>query len=376
LINDLMFMALTEGIVMDPVEQELNMPGMGEVIARMEVTVTGARFELRGDDGGRVRVTVLGTGDPEIVTKDFEGDVMTGPDPVVAPPKPPAPLPVSLTALAEPYFELRDDRTVSMGLDLRRSELVELGVDPDFGVPEDVDAEAWASVLQLASVMFVVMGDALFAGLIESVSSVGMDLGEDVGTVLADLGVDHGPADVQVSSGVLSFGLPARVETEGRAMPVPVAGKRFGVSVARSGVDRVTADLLQRVVGGVPLPFELELDLADQRISGRIRQPRLISEHYPDMRGAVRTEVGVRLVRGRLELGVSAAWLELPSFVPGFLNSFNRRLGGLLSFAPLRFRLPSTIELPIVPGSDERLPVRVDDLRISAEGVGVVLALA
>jgi len=90
----------------------------------------------------------------------------------------------------------------------------------------------------------------------------------------------------------------------------------------------------------------------------------------------VRTEVGVRLVRGRLEIAVSAAWVELPSIVPRFVNSISRRLGGLIAMAPLRFRFPATLQVPLVPGSDDTVGVRVDDLRVTTEGVGVVIALA
>ncbi len=376
LLNDLVFFGLGEGVALDAVEQQVNLPGMGEVTMRLALAITGVRFDLRGDDGGRARVTVLGVGDVGVISKDYEGDVMVSPAGFAASPSPPAPLPVALTALAEPFLELRDDRTVSVGLDLRHAELVELGVDLDAGVPEGVDAQAWAGILQMTATMFAMMGDTLFAGLADSISSVGMDLGEDIGTLLADLGVDHGPADAQVSSGVLSFGLPAQVEVEGRAMPVPVAGKRLGVSVARSGVDRIAADLLERAIGGMPMPFELEIDLGEQQIGSRLRQPRIISDRFPDLRSTVRTEVGVRLVRGRLEIAVSAAWVELPSFVPRFVNTVSRRLGGLLAMAPLRFRFPATMELPIVPGSDEAVAVRVDDLRVSADGVGVVVAMA
>ena len=373
LLNDLVFFGLGEGVSLDPVEQQLTLPSLGEVTMRLSLVITGVRFELRGDDGGRARVTVSGQGVIGVITKDFEGDVFEGAPEI---PAPPAPLPIALTALAEPFLELRDDRSVSAGLDLRNALLLQLGVDLEAGVPEGVDATAWAGILQMTATMFSMMGDRLFDDLGDAIGSVGMDLGEDIGTLLADLGVDHGPADTQVSSGVLSFGLPAQVEVEGRAMPVPVAGKRLGVSVARSGVNRIAADLFERAIGGLPLPFELDIDLGEQQVAGKLRQARIISDRFPDIRSAVRTEVGLRLVRGRLEIAVSAAWIELPSMVPKFVNSLSRRLGGLLSMAPLRFRFPATMELPIVPGTDDTVSVRVDDLRVSSEGVGVVVALA
>ena len=73
---------------------------------------------------------------------------------------------------------------------------------------------------------------------------------------------------------------------------------------------------------------------------------------------------------------MSALWLLMPSIVPSFINSVNRRLGGLWSMAPLKFRFPATLQVPLVPGSDDTMGVRVDDLRVSPDGVGVALALA
>jgi hypothetical protein len=47
----------------------------------------------------------------------------------------------------------------------------------------------------------------------------------------------------------------------------------------------------------------------------------------------------------------------------------------LASLAPLRFRFPATFDVPLVPGSDDTVRVRVDDLRVTGEGAGVVLGL-
>ncbi|MGI9577956.1 MAG: hypothetical protein ACR2OH_07145 [Microthrixaceae bacterium] len=374
LLNDLAMIGLGDGFSMAPVEQEINLPAMGEVRLRLALTVTGVRFDLRSDDGGRARVTVLGSGDVSVKGSDYEGDTIG--EGALGMPEPPAPLPVELTALADPYFEFREDHTLSVGLDLNESELVSLDVDQAAELPDGVEPEAWAGVLQMTSMMFNMMGHELFAGLGDAVGSVGLDLGDDVGMVLADLGVDRGVADTSVGSGVLSIGLPATEQTVGRALPVPVAGRRLGVSLARSGVDQLADQLLSRVVGGMPLPFEVELDLGERRIGGGIRQPRIISERFPDLRSTMRTEVAVRLARGRLELAVKAAWLEWPSIVPSFVNAFNRRLGGLASIAPLQFKFPATVQVPLVPGSDDTLGVRVDDLRVSPDGVGLALALS
>ena len=373
LLNDLVGFAMGDGVALDPLAQQIALPALGEVELRLALTITGGRFDLRADDRGRARVVITADGDVSVRSTDYEGDSMdSGP---LGFPAPPAPIPVRVEALVDPYLELRDDHTISVGLDLVRAELVSLGVDRDAPVPDDVDPTVWTGVTQMTDMMFGSMGDGLFASLGEHVGAVGMDLGPDIGMVLGDLGVAHGRADARVSSGLLSFGLRARDEVQGRAEPVPVAGKGLGVSLARSGVDHLTTKLLERAVGGLPLPFELEVDLGEQQVGGTLRQTRLLSDRFPDLRGAVRTEVRPRLVRGRLELTVQAAWMELPSFVPSFVNDLSRRVGGLLSLAPLRFRFPSTVPVPIIPGSTDTLPVRVDDLRVTVDGAGAVLVL-
>ena len=373
LLNDLVLFAVGEGVELAPLEQHINLPAMGEVQLRLALTITGGSFELRGDDGGRARVVITADGDVSVRSIDYEGDVLESAP--MAMPAPPAPIPVRVEALVEPYLELRDDHTVSVGLDLSRAELVSLTVDASAPVPAGVDPMVWTGITQMTGMMFGTMGDGLFASLGEHVGSVGMDLGPDIGILLHDLGVDHGRADARVSSGVLTFGLRAHDGVVGRAVPVPISGKRLGVGLASSGVDRLAHQLLERAIGDLPLPFELEVDLGEQQVGGTLRQTRLLSERFPDLRGAVRTEVRPRLVRGRLELTVQAAWVELPSFLPSVFNDISRRVGGLLALAPLRFRFPATVAVPIVPGSDDTLPVRVDDLRVTAEGAGIALAL-
>jgi hypothetical protein len=288
---------------------------------------------------------------------------------------PPAPIPVRVEALVDPVVDLRDDHTLSVGLDLGAAELVALTVDTGVPAPDGVDPATWMGITQMTQMLFGSMGDGLFAALGEHVGTVGMDLGSDIGLVLGDLGVAHGRAETRVGSGLLSFALDAHESVEGRAEPVPVAGRAIGVALARSGVNRLAQALLERAAGGLALPFELEVDLGEQRIGGTLRQTRLLSERIPDLRTALRTEIRPRLVRGRLELTVQAAWLELPPLVPSVVNDLSRRLGGLASLAPLRLRFPATFDVPLVPGSDATVPVRVDDLRVGADGAAVVLVL-
>jgi hypothetical protein len=373
LLNDVVALAVGGGVELSPLTQRISLPAMGEVDLGLGLRVTGGAFRLRAEDGGRARVVVTGEGDVSLHAVGFDADELDTPP--LGLPEPPAPIPVRVEALVEPYLELRDDHTVSVGLDLAAAELVSLTVDPDAPTPEGVDPGTWMPITQMAQMMFGAMGDGLFAALGEHVGAVGMDLGPDIGLVLHDLGVDHGRAEMQVGPATLSFALPAHEAVEGRAEPVPVDGRALGVSLARSGVDRLSRALIERAVGGMPLPFELELDLGEQRIGGTLRQTRLLSERFPDLRSAVRTELRPRLVGGRLELALEAAWVQLPSLVPGLVNDLSRRLGRLASLAPLRLRFPATLEVPLVPGSDATAPVRVVDLHVGPDGVGVVLVL-
>lgn len=373
LLNDIVAMALDEGVSLDEVEQQITLPAMGEVTLGLDLTVTSASFECRSDDDGRARVTVCGLGDVSVRGSDYEGDRVSGES--MGMPSPTAPLPVRLVALCDPYARVNDDHSVSFGLQLQGAELVSVDVDHDMPAPEGVQPDAWVGMLQMTSMMFSSVGEELFAGLGDAVGSVGVDLGSDVGTVLVELGVDLGEGDAHVSSGMLSIGLPASPRVRGRAEPVPISGHRAAVSLATSGVDHMASQLLQSALGDIPSPVELDVDLGDRRVAAMLRQPRVVSDRFPDLRSSVHTDVSVQLRGGRIEVSLVSAWLELPSPVPSFVNDFNRRLGELWSMAPLRFRLPKRLEIPLGGSGGTTLGVHVDDLRVGSSGVGVALVL-
>ncbi len=46
-----------------------------------------------------------------------------------------------------------------------------------------------------------------------------------------------------------------------------------------------------------------------------------------------------------------------------------------MALAPARVRFPDTIDVPL-PDDAGALPIRIDDLRVTADGVGVVLSMA
>ncbi|MHB1137336.1 MAG: hypothetical protein ACYC2O_00165 [Microthrixaceae bacterium] len=382
MVNDLLLFVVGAGVPLDPLDTQVSLPAMGQVAVRVALTVTGATVSLRAEDDGRVRVVVVADGDVTTTAQDFEGEqadagLGTGPPGGgMSMPVPPAPIPVRVEALARPTVDLRDDDTVAIALDVRDAELVSLRTDDAAPVPDGVDPAAWSGILAMFGMLFGSLGAGLFEALGEHVGSAGTELGPEVGAVLRELGVVAGPADVSVASGLVTVGLRAQDAVRGNALPVPISGTRVGLSMAASAVDALAHRLVLQAVGDVPLPFELQVDLGEQQIGGRLRNARVLPDTFPDLRSSLRTQVRTRLLRGRLELSVQAAWLELPPVVPSFVNQVSRRLGELVSLAPVRVRFPAQIGLPVIPDSDDTLPVRIDDLRVTGDGVGVVVSMA
>lgn len=382
MLNDLAIVAVGGGATLEQVETDVALPAMGDVRLRVTLTVTGGSFDLRADDDGRARVVVTASGDVAVDVLDFEGD--TAPAAGMLPSSP-VPIPVRVEALVDPVVELNEDLTVTVGLAVEGGELIGVTVDTDAPAPDGVDAETWVPMTQMVDMLFMTMGEQLWASLGAHVGVVGSDLGTDVGAVLSDLGVAVGRADVRVTTGLMTVGLPAVPGLVGRATPLPVAGRRVALSLAESGVHEVAALLLALVAGGRPLPFEIQVDLGDQRVQGTVRQTRILSERVPDLRLALRTDLRPRLAGGRLEVSVRAAWVELPELFPSFgltgaINDVSRRVGSLAGLAPLRMQFPAVIEVPVPSaGGDsagETVGIRIDDLHVGADGIGVVAGLA
>ena len=377
LLNDIVLMVVGAGIPLEPLDTTVALPGMGEVDVRLALTVTGGQLDLRADDDGRARVVVRADGEVSTRSATYDGETVEGAEgsAAVGLPTPPAPIPVRVEALVDPFVEFGPDGG-SLGLDLRTAQLVSLSTDPDAAVPEGVDAAAWAGILQVFGMVFTVLGAGLFDSLGEHVGRAEVEVPADVAAIVRSLGVAEGSADISVSSGLLTVGLPAAESVKGRALPVPIAGKRVGLGLASSLFDGICQLLIERVAGDLPLPFEIDVDLGEQQVDGRLRQSRLFPVNFPDLRTSLRTEIRPRLLRGRLELSVQSAWVELPPALPSIFNSVSRRLGELVSLAPVRLRLPSTIQLPIIPDSTDTIGIEIDDLRVTADGLGVVIGLA
>jgi hypothetical protein len=375
LLNDLVLFAVGGGVELEPLETSLALPGMGEVDVRLALTITGAALTLSSADDGRARVVVRADGDVSARSVAFGAGPEDVPAGAMGLPVPPAPIPVRVEALVRPEVELREDHSLSVGLDLSDATLVELAVDDEAPTPEGVDPSAWQGMLSMFSMMFGVLGSGLFDSLGEHVGTAGLELPADVGDLLVQLGVAPGRAEVSVASGTVTVSLAGDESLGGRALPVPVAGTRLGLGLANSVVDRLAHLLVLRAAGDLPVPFELEVDLGEQQVAGRLRQTRILPEFLPDLRSSLRTEVRTRLVGGRLELAVQSAWVELPPVVPSLFNQLSRRIGGLVSLAPMKVRFPATIDVPL-PDADMTLPIRIDDLRVTSDGLGIVLSLA
>lgn len=377
MLNDLVQFVVGDGVALDPVETDVALPGMGDIRLKVALTVNGGSFDLRADDGGRVRATATAAGQVDASALGFDGSTA----PVASMlPSGPVEVPVRVEALVDPVVELNDDLTVTVGLAVHGGQLVGVSVDEDAEPPDGVDPDAWVGITQMFNMLFSTMGEQLWEALGEHVGVVGNDAGADVGTVLSDLGVVPGRAEVRVATGLLTLGLPGGDELVGRASPVPVAGSRVAVSLARSGVHNLAVMLLPLATGSRPLPFEIEVDLGDQRVRGTVRQTRILSDRVPDLRMSLRTDLSPRLSGGRLEIALRAAWVELPSLFPSFVNDLSRQVGSLASLAPLRMRFPSVIQVPVGEGDGggdpDTVGIRVDDLRVTADGVGVVVGLA
>ena len=374
LLNGLVHVLVGEGVALDPLDTSVALPGMGEVDVRVALTITGGSVLPSVADDGRLRVVATASGDVTARSMAFTGGPDDVPIEAMGVPTPPAPIPVRVEALVRPVFEISADHKVLVGLDLRGATLVAIGIDDAAPVPDGVDAAAWRGMLTVFGMLFGALGAGLWDSLVEHVGTAGAELPRDVGDVLAQLGVAPGPGEVSVGSGLVTLALTGDESVQGRALPVPVAGGRLGVGLASSVVDRLAQLLLVRLAGDLPVPFELEVDLGEQQVGSRLRQPRLLPDLLPDFRSALRTEVRTRLVRGRLELSVESAWVELPSVLPPLFNQVSKRLGSLVSLAPIRVKFPATLDAPLPDG--EKLPIRVDDLRVNQDGIGIVLSLA
>lgn len=372
MLNDLLPFLIGEGIAIEPMDTTVSLPGMGDVEATMGMTVTAVRADLDPSNGQKVRVTIHAEGEVGTRISDYGGDQLASAPGLTLPD---ARIPVIGEALVEPFIELDPGGRITIGIDLSTAEFISMKADQDAPAPESIDVGAWPGMLAMFSMLLGTIGSDLFDALSDHVGDAMVQLDEELGSVFVQLGGSPGPLAISIADGLVTIGLPASSSVKGRALPVPIAGKRVGVGLASSVVDGIAQIALVRSVGGQSLPFELEVSLDDQAVGGRLQNSRLLPDSFPDLRGALRTQVRTRLLRGQLELSVQSAWIEMPRLVPSFVNQISRRLGGLVSLSPFKVKFPAVIQAPL-PDDAGSLPVKLDDLRVTTEGVGLVASLA
>ncbi len=360
LLNRLAARGIGEGVEAPVLRNTFHLPMMGPLEMSVRMTIIGVSFEMRPTDGGRLRATVRATGSVEL-----HGDT---PMPAL-----PGLARVSGVVLVDPIVERRPDGSFVAQLDLPGSELVGMNFDGIDGIEADAEAQA-----QMSQMLFSAVGGELFENLAQALGRVGIEMTADEGARLDGIGVARGKASVRVTAGQIEVGLPAADGFDGDGPAVAVNGARIGVGVASGVLSALVAELAAGQLG-VDLPFELDTVVAERSVDGRIRGTRLVqSSLLPDLRAGVRYRVEPRLLGDRLELVLRGAWIELP-LVPPIVNQFNRWLGGVAArvpeqFAgPLALRLPSRVQLPVRPGSDERMDVSLAGLKMTDGGVELVL---
>ncbi|MFN8051839.1 MAG: hypothetical protein U0Q22_10405 [Acidimicrobiales bacterium] len=353
-LNTLARNGIGDGIEAAEFRQQFNLPLLGSLDLGVTLTIVGVTFQMIEENVDRLHATIRATG--HIV---FHGDTMMPALPGLAH--------VRGDVLVHPRVELRPDGRFVAILDLAGSELVGMTLEGIDGVEADAEAQE-----MMGQMLFAAVGGELFEGLAMQMGSIGLELEADQGHVFRELGVRPSPADIEMHHGAMTVGLPAISGLEGRAVAERVSGQRVGVGVAAGALgalaNRVAADAV-----GAPLPFELDVIARDERVGARIRNQKLVDIPFlPDMRPGFRSTVRPRLVGDQLELSLREAWLELP-LVPPAVNRFNRLLGGVASLAPLNVSVPAHASLPVRPGSDAHLNVRIADLTVGRDGVAFVV---
>jgi hypothetical protein len=360
LLNRLAARGVGDGIAAPVLRNTFHLPMMGPLEMSVWMTIVGVSFEMRAGDGGRLRATVRATGALEL-----HGDTPMPPMPGLAR--------VAGEVLVDPTVERRPDGSFVAQLDLPGSELVGMTFEGFDGIESDSDAQA-----QMSQMLFGALGGELFEGLAQALGPVGIDLSPEQADRLDAIGVARAPAVVRVLSGRMEVGLPAESGLEGDAPSVRVDGARVGVGVASGALSGLMAQLAADRWTGT-LPFELDAAVVERSVDGRIRSTRLVeSPLLPDLRPGLRYRVEPRLLGDQLELVLRGAWLELP-LVPPVVNQFNRWLGSVAArlpeqfTGPLAIRLPSRVEVPVRPGSDQTMAVAVAGLKMIDGGVEVVI---
>lgn len=352
-LNAMALTGLGGGVVVDEFRQSFGVPMMGTVELAVSMTITEVHFEMRAADRGKLRATVSAAGHVRLL-----GDV---------PVDLPGPARVRGEVLVSPRVRVGKDGSFTAVLDLPRSKLVATHFDGVDGIDADADALA-----QMGEMLFTAVGGELFAGLAERMGVLGLQLDGGLGQVFLEAGCRPGPAKIRVGDGRMFVGLAAIDGLDGDADPGEPEGVSLGVGVAAGALSVLASRVVEDRLG-LPLPLELEVTAHERRVGTVVRNRRLVDTSIlPDLRANWRTTLRPRLIDDQIEIGLRAAWVEVP-FLPPVVNQVSRWFGGAASRAPLAVRVPSRTAVPVRPGSEHLMAVAVSRLDVGEHGVHLVI---
>ena len=361
-LNELARVAVGDGVDGPTVLHDFNLPVMGSVVTELDVSIIGVSFRMRASDGGdrlHASVRALGhIGFPEL--------------PGGAPDERPS-LVVRGDMLVRPLVHV-DARGIRVGLDVAAAELEQMVIETESSEPED-DAVLQAQA-QMSEMVVGMMGDDAFEILRGEMEQVALNLGPDLAQLVLGLGVEPGDGDAHVEDGALVMALRRQEGHEGTSL-APLAGEadRATASIASEALAPAVLQMVEARLEGLPVPFELDLGVAGERLRGRMRNTRLVGAGLPDLRAAMAWEVQPRLRGDVIEVDLEAAWLELPEVIPLPINRWARQVGSMVGLLPIRMTVPARAELPRSEHGEDDVSVRVESLELRDAQIDLVVAL-
>lgn len=335
--------AVGEGITLGTVARTVSLPMADELQVGLTVQVVGAKFDLVARDDALVPVRVQG----RVTVAQPNGD----PLPMALPA-----LEVEVTALVEAQIDLGVDQ-IRVLVDLPNVQFLGATV---VGVEGAAPGDPMAKLAQMA---LAETGDTLFNALGDEVGPVGIDL---TGVPVAELGLTPGRADIRSTDGALTVAIGGVTgEHAGAHRAPPSRDDRIGVSVDADLLGPVLSYLGSRTLGGIPMPFDLDLAAQPGSVSVGVRNARVLGPPVPDLRTGVRTAVHLTRRDDHLEVRLAGAWLELPGPL-GLFNGIGRAAATLgASMVPMVAKLPLTYPVPNV----DELSLRVAALAVGSDRI-------
>lgn len=360
-LNELARLAVGDGVDGPTVVHEFNLPVMGAVVTELDVSIIGVSFRMLAADGGdRLHASVRARGHvgfPE----------MAGADPGDRPS-----LVVRGDMLVPPLIHV-DGQGIHVGLDVSRAELEEMVIETESaGVDDDAMHQAQA---QMSEMVVGMMGDDAFEILRGEMEQVALNLGPAMAQLVLGLGVEPGDGDAIVEDGALVMALRRKEDHDGTPLErLEADDERATASIASDVLAPAVLQLVEARLEGLPVPFELDLGVEGERLSGRVRNTRLLGPGIPDWRAALAWEVHPRLSGEVIHVDLEAAWLELPELFGFPVNRLARQVGSMVGVLPIRLTVPARMVLPGSEHGEDEVSVRVASLEFRAEQIDLVVA--